>query len=448
LNLRLSRRAYAAGMGQGHILRLGVGTMMLGAVAIVMAPHVTHHVSRNAVVNAPVLVMVAPFDGRFVSAPLMPGMAVLAGTPAFEIEAAEGMRLERVQLLAERGRISEEIEALEAEIAALDALDAALVRRDAEARDLIAGVLALRIEAARAERRAAVARAGMAKDEAERRRSLAARGTLPESEADLASAEAEAIAAEVDRLGAEVERLGLERRAALSGAAGDLALGDGSYARQRRDEVTIRRADLVSRRDRLVASREAVESVAARYGGGAASFERFRPVLDGDMVAWTPSPGHGAAVGIGAEVIRFVDCSRRFIEVPIAEGAFEDVRLGDLAEVRLKGARTPIEARVAAIRGAGSVPQRGDLAAAPLEVAQGMLSVLLDLPPANIAVGDDARRFCDVGRSAQVKLGREMPALVAWIVHEMRAASSAAAIRLEAPTDWFKRLTGQVSDDA
>jgi hypothetical protein len=432
----------------GHILRLGMGAMMLAAVVVMMAPHLTHHVSRNAVVNAPVLVIVAPFDGRYVSAPLMPGMAVLAGDPALELVAAEGMRLEHVRLLAERAQIIEEVRALEGEIAALDALDAELDRRDTEARYLVAGILSLRIEAVLAERRAASARAQLAKDDAERRRSLADRGTLPESEASQASAEAQAVVAELDRLAAEVERLGLERRATLSGAAGDLALGDGSYARQRRDEVTIRRADLVSRRERLVAARNSVEKISARFGEGIESFENFKPVLDGDMVAWTASPGHGAAVGVGSEVIRLVDCSRRFIEVPISESAFEDIMLGGLVEVWLKGASEPIEARVMAIRGAGSMPERGNLAAAPLEVAQGMLSVLLDLPRANLAVGDFAARFCDVGRSAQVMLGREMPALVAGIVREMGEASSAVAIRLAAPSDWLKRFTGQVPDDA
>jgi multidrug resistance efflux pump len=448
LNLGLSRHAYAADMGQGHILRVGMGASLLAAVAIVMAPHVTHHVSRSAVVNAPVIVIVAPFDGRYVSTPLMPGMPVLAGVPALELVAAEGMRLERVRLEAESTRLNEEVTALDGEIEALDALDVALARRDSESRNLVADVLGLRIEAVLAERRAAMARAAFAREEAERRQSLAARGTLSEGEAEKSVAEAAATAAEVDRLDAEVARLGLERSAALSGASGDITLGDGSYARQRRDELTIRRADLVSRRDRLVVSREAVESVAGRFGEGAESFERFQPVLDGDMVAWSPSPSRGAAVTIGTEVVRFVDCSRRFIEVPISEGAFDDITLGAIAEVWLKGASEPTQARVAAIRGAGSLPERGYLAAAPLEVAQGMLSVILDLPPANVAVGDTARRFCDVGRSAQVKLAREVPELVAWIVREIREASNGAATRLAAPADWLMRLIGQGPDDA
>ncbi|RDC71314.1 hypothetical protein DLJ49_14940 [Rhodovulum sp. 12E13] len=70
---------------------------------------------------------------------------------------------------------------------------------------------------------------------------------FPEAEATGAERAAEAAAAELDRLEAEAGRIARKRRAALAGTAGDIALGDGSYARQRRDELAIRRADLASR---------------------------------------------------------------------------------------------------------------------------------------------------------------------------------------------------------
>ncbi|RDC67478.1 hypothetical protein DLJ49_20930 [Rhodovulum sp. 12E13] len=103
---------------------------------------------------------------------------------------------------------------------------------------------------------------------------------------------------------------------------------------------------------------------------------------------------------------------------------------------------------MAAIRGAGSLPARGDLAAAPVEVAEGMLSVLLDLPPADLAAGDEAARFCDVGRTAQVKLDREVPQLVAALDTLVRRAAASAAARWPDQDAWIAGFLRRVRDDA
>jgi hypothetical protein len=364
------------------------------------------------------------------------------------LEAAQGTRLERTRLVAEVQRLDGEAESLRREIEALDRLDLSLAQRDVAARELVSAVLHLRLKAVRAEIEAAMAAAEQARNARDRVAGLVERGAAPVAQLEEEGLALTSAEAQVARLRAEAARLEKERAGALEGSAGDLALGDGSYARQRRDELAIRRADLLARKERALAAAAAARSMVEAFPADADAFVRFAPTFAADMVAWSASPLTGARVAAGTEVVRLLDCSRRFVEVPIREGAFEAIGIGEVAEVHFKGAPRPVTARVAAGRGAGSQPARGELAAAPIEVADGMLSVLLDLPPADVTDAEVSARFCDVGRSAQVKLSRDLPERLAGWSAEVRAVAARVRDTVTGTTAWWASLLGRGGDGA
>ncbi len=429
-------------MSVGRVTRLSLGTLMLGGAVAVLAPHATHFVSRSAVVNAPLVSLAAPFDGLFQSDPLAPADVVPPHTPVFELAPDPAERLERARIVSDISRLRGEIRALEREIEALESLDRALADRDAETRRLAHDVLALDLEAIETRINAAQVRYDRLSREASRQQRLVDAGSVPATVAEDAADLARVAQAERDRLRVEARRVMRERAAIDIGALPAFGTEDGAYARQRQDEIAIRHADLVSRRDRLAAALEAARSLLWGLSENETALQLFTPHLAQGMLAWTATPGQAAAVAAGQEVVQLLDCSRRFLEVPISETALRSVEIGDIAEVRLKGGGAPFPARVAAIRGAGSLVMGGSLAAAPVDLSPGRLTIIMHLPPANVQDAETAARFCDVGRTAQVRLSRDVPPFVADLGRDMRETLVRLGFHLRATGRYLAGLLG------
>jgi multidrug resistance efflux pump len=435
-------------MGAVRITRVSLGAVLLGGALAVMAPHAGYHVSRNAVVNAPVMTLSAPFDGVFRSDPLLPAMAIRGGDGVFRLDAGPSARLERARIVSDIARLSGEIDAVDAELAALEALDRDLAARDAETREFAHGSLSLRLNAVSGSVAAAQARVAHLAAEADRQARLADAGTVPPARVETADLRVREARAELERVTAERRRLQRQLSALGRGIMPASGAAGGDYARERRDELALRRAGLAARRDTLVAARDAARSLLAALAATGADVDRFAPALDEAAVVWSASPGRGTAVAAGEEIVQLLDCSRRFVEVPMGERAFGAIAVGDEAEVRLKGSDRAFRARVVALRGAGSLTLRTRLAAAPLDVAPGDLSVLLALPPVDPFSEDTAERFCDVGRSAEVRLPRALPAPVAALDARLRDAARRLRSDMHAAGRWVARRLGDAADDA
>ena len=181
---------------------------------------------------------------------------------------------------------------------------------------------------------------------------------------------------------------------------------DGNYARQRRDEVVIRLADLRTRAVALSAQIDSKQNQVQVMRSELQRLEHFAPKFDNGAVVWTASSAAGSAVATGDEILQVLDCSRRFLEVTIPESAYSRISIGDRAWVRLNGADQTFWAKVESLRGAGSQPETGRLAARPVEVEQGSLSVMLLLEPVDVMAADIAQHYCEVGRTAEVRFDR------------------------------------------
>jgi multidrug resistance efflux pump len=273
-------------------------------------------------------------------------------------------------------------------------------------RSLAVNVLQAQLSGMAGELAAAEIRQRRLERDAMRLETLQSAGSVPEAQAETARALAEEARGEVIRLGAAIRQAKTEIAGVENGILPGLGTEDGSYARQRQDEVTIRLADLEGRKARVTANREGLGKEVEALQAEVESFDQFAPVLPVGVLVWSATPTEGAAVAAGDEVVQLLDCSRRFVEVFLPEPAFEAIRPGYTATVQLRGSARTFQASVEAVRGAGNRGANGLLAAQPQQVPDGSLSVVLRIEPADVTETGIAANFCDVGRTAEVRFDR------------------------------------------
>ncbi|MBY6141546.1 HlyD family efflux transporter periplasmic adaptor subunit [Leisingera daeponensis] len=366
----------------------------------------TSYISRAAVVNAPIISVKSPFDGALMSDALAPATPVLPATAIVELQASRSSRTELARLEARIGILSREETSISREIAALTRLDQQLLVRMGQVQTLARQVLEAQLSGLRGELAAARERQERLARDAERLGRLSDNGSVPQTQADTAVSLAAEANGEVIRLAAAVEETVRSMAGIKDGILPGLGTEDGSYARQRRDEVAIRLADLKGRKARAAAQRAGLLQEAEALRKEVDRFDRFAPQLPTGTVVWSATPAKGAVIASGDEVLQLLDCSRRFVEVFVHETAFEAIRPGDTARVRLRGSDQSFHATVEALRGAGSQRATGLLAAEPENLTEGSLSVMLRLAPADVAKAGVAQNFCDVGRTAEVRFDR------------------------------------------
>jgi multidrug resistance efflux pump len=392
---------------RSRILRLSAASLLAVAAAITVAPHATHHISTAAMVNAPLIRISAPFDGRVVVASQAAATAPKVGEPLLEV-AAQRPETGEVEALAAR------LKSLQARDAALSGRMERLERMREELRRRLARHLEIAGRWAEAERRrmqaatrAAAARQARMAAELERAQRLSARGLMTEAELDGTRARARALAAELARRRAEAAVLAARTEAVMEGAPIDAGDGGGLDLRRRLDDLRLRLVDLRGRRAAARGRLAALETQLAAARSALEARRSFGPAATEGRVVWRASPDPGTPVSREQVVLELLDCRRRFIEVSLPERHFERIRPGDAASVRLKGGADSFEARVEAVGGAGVWRRTGRAAAPRPQTGAGELHAVLRLDPADATRPEVAATYCDVGRSAQVRFERE-----------------------------------------
>jgi hypothetical protein len=135
------------------------------------------------------------------------------------------------------------------------------------------------------------------------------------------------------------------------------------------------------------------------------ALDKFSASAPAASIVWESTPAEGAVVAQGDEILRLLDCEKRLVEVAISERHFEKISPGDIAWVQLKGSSQQVEGRVEAVRGQGGRLSRRGLAVEPPELGAGQLGVLVRLAPMIAPDEEIEASFCDVGRTARVRLG-------------------------------------------
>jgi len=402
-------------MKKTRTIRLACAGLTLGAAAWVWAPHVTNHVTTNAVINAPVTQILSPIDGHLAKASPDVGDRVRSDRPLLRVVARRPDRARVATLKDRRATVRADLEATRSRIASFrERIDDLRERVDAH---LEASVARLKAELRLTRADVAKARADLerARKQLERDEELAPKGHVSQAELDDARAEVVAARAEKRRSRARVDMI----RTSLGALRNGTYVGDGfdaaPHAKRRLDQAEARLVDLRAERGRLRQRVANLDRSLARANRRLQTKSDFTP--SGEGVVWNASGARGTPVSRGEQVATVLNCGRRFVEAVVNGSQFDDLAAGERVDVRLIGGDRTFEAPVRTIRGAGSREDRG-YAAKIRDADPEEIRVTVDMSGVELPV--ESNTHCNVGRRVEVRLERE---IVGWTAERLVQAA-------------------------
>lgn len=389
-------------------LCIGVAALLLGTAAVTGTTSGERAVTASAVVNAPVIRIASPFDGRVVQAPPARGMAVKPGDTLVRVEATDndGGRLD--DLKSKLASAHRQHAAISGQTKSLTAARGELKARMESYRAGAIARLSAQLKEAEALHNIFRARMAQSNDALDRQMQLKTKGYASQANFDTASASAIVARNDVAASAARIERIRVELAAARKGVFIGDSRDDVPYSQQRDDEIMLRLIELNARSRSLQANIHELQDQVAIESKRVASADIFKQTASVAGLVWDAASPKGMPVRAGDPLVNLLDCSRPYLEVALDDTTSAGIRAGDRAQVRLSGIDVALDATVRGLRGA-NVPSENDAKEAsdgstPAQGhAQGQVIVLVDLPNATDAAS--MRAFCHVGRTAEVTFG-------------------------------------------
>ncbi|TVQ14564.1 MAG: HlyD family efflux transporter periplasmic adaptor subunit [Leptolyngbya sp. DLM2.Bin27] len=391
------------------LLRLGLGIGGLVLVANLLWARSQTLISRQGVVNAPVITVRSPLEGKLTLIALEPG-AVLTASAA--IGTVENPR--QAQLVIDRQHTTGQIEQI---LSQRQGLQARLQNRQAllnqfqqEARQqqtLQNNYQAQQVNQMRSDLVAAQSAAAVAALEAQRYSTLAERGAVARSVADQTIATAEQTAAGVQRQQAALTQALAEQAAAAQGLQLEGARVF-SYPDVRVREINQEMADLRQQQADLDATLRATRQELIYIDQQLALAQTAPIVSPATGVVWSvPSPtgALGDHIEAGSTVVQLLDCDNLWVDAFVSERQVSTLQVGEQARVRFLSDRpgTWRAGTIASIRaGVGRTATGDDVAVPPPELVRREVAVRVRLAEVPLTPAE----FCGVGRSVEVTFPR------------------------------------------
>lgn len=309
--------------------------------------------SINGVVNAPIVLVQSPIDGVVVSDQLTAGETVDTGDRIFVIKNdrldtgnIDGVRSEMEQTAAQIDGFLVQIkgyqalrESLQERLKShLESNEAYLTLKAAEAEGMLRKMQETRDQASR---------------DFERQKVLAGKGADSAQAYDSARTKQKEMTNEVASLEAVLNRTKAELEANRKGVLLDGYSG-APYAQQRLDEVSLRLSEAEASHAREEKRRQALERQLAHEE------ETVRKLSDATILAPSLCLVQSVRVAKGSDVVKgtvlceLVDCAKSYVEATVPEKLFDEVSVGQDAEVYLYGNSNSIPGKVISVRGAGA----------------------------------------------------------------------------------------------
>ena len=376
---------------------LGVSVLLLGAAAVTRTPEPEAAITASAVVNAPIVRIASPFDGRVEDAAPARGAVVHPGDVLVRVKAVEHDRQQLAELKGRLASTQRQLATTASQIEALTDAREGLKKRMERYRQGTIARLVAQLNEAEALHNIFKARLAQTDDALDRQQQLKAKGYASQANFDAATASAIVAKNDVAASAARIQRIRVDLEAARHGVfVGDYR-DDVPYSQQRDDEIMLRLVELEARAKNLQTTSQELQGQIAAETKRIATNEIVAQTSGVTGIVWDAVSAKGAPVRAGDALVNVLDCGRAFLEVSLDESQLSAVKPGDIAKVRLPGESKTIEAKVRGLRGAiavarGVVPGDGDMA--------GQTTVLIDLPIA--ADSRSMQSFCHVGRTAEV----------------------------------------------
>jgi multidrug resistance efflux pump len=409
MSIQLGRKLAYAVAGQRRATAIGtpIGThtipwrryskFALGAALIAIAAATTYQqvfvrVSREAVINARVATIRAPMDGIVKTASAVPGRAVQAGAPIGDIEdpTADDARVFQLQ---------QDLHATEREHTALTSRLADLRRSraeaDAQAEAYRIGRVQqdqLRVEEARANLTAAIARQTDAIAAERRGAALNARGYMANSAYERALHAREVVQQDVIAARKRLDALTVELEAARGGTYLGDNYNDVPSSFQRARELTVRIEETEAAVHQVVGKQDALamEIAAEQKRLAARSGASLAAPIGGNL--WNVQAASGEYVRKGQELFTILDCSTVLVTASVSERDYNELRLGDPVHFRVSGSNREYSGTISKL----GLTSTGRSFAIPPEERRHQVAVQVP----GLQEGDSDR--CAVGRTGEV----------------------------------------------
>ena len=380
---RLGWRAFKSALGLGIVVIAGVGPVQ----------RLLELSSVEAVVNARLVSLRAPIEGKIEGADLTIGAAAPKGQPMLRISnsRADRARLDDLQRLVDQAeaerpvivkrlsRLKEIHEQISQQARAFQA---------GRIRELEERILDLKAQAAAVE-----ASQSEAASTFERTKSLAASGYQTTVAVERAERDAKVAVQTQRSLNHRLFAIEVELEAARRGEYVGDSYNDRPSSLQHADDLSIRVAETESelnahdqRRAKLHA---ALDAEASRYSE-LSSVALSSPT---EALVWEVLVSPGEDVRKGQDLLRLLDCSGAIVSATVRETVFNQLRLGDKAQFRFSGQPRKFNGTIARMSGSAAPPD--NLAIQPTALPSGGYRIAVSVP-------DLAATQCGVGRSGTV----------------------------------------------
>jgi multidrug resistance efflux pump len=373
---------------------------LLAAGLLTIYEQLVLRVSREAVINARMMVIRAPLDGIATAAVSIPGTQINAGEAIARVEdpLADDARLAQTQQEASATELERDSLARR-----LSDLERARAEAETQAEAYRLGrvrQLELRIEEVRANLAAANEREADATAAAARGAALHARGFQSDEAQEKLRHTQEIARQDVIAARRRLDALAVELDAARTGTFLGDSYNDAPSSLQRARELALRIAETRTALD------DQARKLAASRARLAAEHDRLTARTKVSLTApgkgqlWAVEAAPGEYVRKGQEILTLLDCSTVVVTAAVSERDYNKLHLGDGVQFRVSGTSREYSGQIVKL---GSDTT---FAIPPAPGRQQIVVALSDLP----AGGEDG---CAVGRTGEVTFedtGRSLPA--------------------------------------
>jgi multidrug resistance efflux pump len=386
--------------------KLGFGALLLAAGLLAFYQQLVVRASRDAVINARVAVIRAPIDGIATTAVTTPGAAIKAGEAIGRVED----RLPDDARLAQLRREASATE-LERDSLARRVTDLQRVHGEAETQAEAYRLgrvrqLELRIEEARANLAAAVAREADAKAVVGRGAALHARGFRSDEAQEKARHAKEVEEQTVIAARRRLDALTVELDAAHNGTFLGDSYNDAPSSLQRARELALRITESQAALDEMKRKWEAVQSQLTAERDRLASHTNAVLTAPVDGQLWTVQAAPGEYVRKGQDLLTVLDCSTVMVTASVLERDYNELRLGDPVSFRVSGTNREYEGRIVKL---------GSSTAFAIPSDRGSHQIVIALPK----LAGDTEDGCAVGRTGEV-IFEGTPGITAKLTRSLR----------------------------
>src|SRR5579859_148400 len=384
----------------GRHLRIGLGIALLLAGASIYAPEILYTASSDAIVNARIVTISAPIEGRVATAPPTEGTVVAANAPLLTIENPALDRSRLIELESDRDKarnelaglrrlsdvLDQELKGLEQQVAAYQA--ATVSRLESVARENQAEADGLR------------AAATAAQHEYDRKRLLLNAGVVSAAVLDQVEQAALRTRAEAEHAALAAKRAAQELTSARTGVYVGQDRNDVPYSQQRADELRVRQAEVAAQAAALAAHLAQFDQQIATETERTSRLSSVELRAPTAGVVWRPHVVASSAVGRETELLTLIDCSSLFVTATFSGRRFDDLRHGEPATVRVIGSDVAYAGTVVDVRAVESA-DREERFAAPLPKLGGrQVLAIIRLDDAQAMASGN---YCNVGRKVEVR---------------------------------------------